>query len=79
MRIKGTAKGADLIEAVGAAIASEEECELERGITYRKHDNYWYEDSCWKCGISATQVCVKDRTRYPNVADTAWVCRRCWE
>ena len=44
MRIKGTAKGADLIEAVGAAIASEEECELERGITYRKHDNYWYED-----------------------------------
>ena len=38
---------------------------------------YWYEDSCWKCGTCRTEVPVKQRTRYPNVSDTAWACPKC--
>ena len=38
---------------------------------------YWYEDSCWKCDTCRTKIPVGQRTRYPNVSDTAWACNKC--
>ena len=44
------------------------------GIQLEKIGYYWYELDCWRCANPAP---LKDRTRYPNVADTAWACRDC--
>ena len=43
MRIKGTAKGADLVEAVDAAIASVDECPECTG------NNLSQDNECWDC------------------------------
>ena len=49
----------------------------KNGVIIGKHGQYWYENTCWKCGVSGREIPVPIRTRYPNVSDTAWACPNC--